>query len=436
MSHRSIPSSFVPSPSSQSLTFFRRCRLLAVIIFWFSGYAARAQTNIGIILTQTWTPTGISVTTGEGLTIQASGTMNWYTGTCPSCTSDPNGVAWSQCATRAPDVVAPGLNCWSLIGRIGGGPPFEVGTSLTLTAFASGELELGVNDDYYVDNTGSWVATVTSGFAIASPLSGKVVSLSEMSYTASPSVTFKAAGAAGTVNWTAALEYQTSGGRPNPPFHLTRTFQTLDNGSENQTYASQGGQVTVTAESGEQTRTAKFLITGVPVPNHDITERLVSLYQGATPRLMTGVAQVESSYFQFRGRLLYGTSALWPYESAQDNGSHIGLMMMPTPESLKYAWDWRVNTQAGVTLFKAKLGSAKRLMKRIIQMHPRLRELTSVELEHMALVLYGPYASADLGKQYYAPARSGNGWTWIVNDAGNPLGVGYADGCFQSIHFD
>src|SRR6185369_963191 len=351
MSHRSTPT-FVPSPSSKSLIFFHRRCLLAVLIFWLSAHAAPAQTNIDIVLTQTWTPTGISVATGEGLTIHASGIMNWYTGTCPSCTSDPNGVAWAQCATSAPGVVAPGLNCWSLIGRIGGGPPFQVGTSLTLAASASGELELGVNDDFYYDNTGSWVATVTHGFAIASPLSGKVVSLSEMSYTASPSVTFKAAGAAGAVNWTAALEYQTSGKRPNPPFHSTRTFKTLDSGSENQTYASQGGQVTVTAKSGEQTRTTKFLITGAPVPDHDITERLLSLYsQGATPRLMTGVAQVESTYFQFRGRLLYGTSALWPYESAEDHGSHIGLMMMPTKENLKYAWDWQVNTQAGVTLF-------------------------------------------------------------------------------------
>jgi hypothetical protein len=433
--------SFLPSSSSPSFTLFRRLCLLALITFGFGAHAVRAQKNVQIVLTHPWTQTGMSVTAGERLTIQASGSMNWYTGGCPTpgnCTVDPNGVAWARCGTIAPAIVAPGINCWSLIGRIGGSAPFEVGTSLTLTASTSGELDLGVNDNNFCDNTGSWVATVTSAPAsltIASPPSGQEFFLSETSNTTTPPVTFEAGGATGEVSWTAALEYQTSGMRPNPPFRLSRRFQTVSSGQEDQTYASQGGKISVTAQSqGATTQESTFLVTGTRILGDDITARLLSLYKGATPRLMTGVAQVESSYFQFKRRPLYGTSAFWPAESASDGGSHIGLMMLPTADDLRYAWDWQVNTQAGVTLFNAKLASAQRLMTGIIKQHPGLRKLTPVELERMALVLYGPEASANLGQQYYAPARSGNGWTWIVNNAGNPGGVAYANSCFNSIH--
>ena len=427
-------------------SIFDRCLLfvIALVTLLVSARAAQAQTDVHIVLTQPWTHTGISVTAGERLTIHASGTMNWYTGGCPTpgaCTSNPDGVAWSQCSAITPGILAPGINCWSLIGRIGGGPPFAVGTSLTLTAAASGALDLGVNDNNYVDNTGSWVATVTSGpppFTIVSPTAGQAFILSETNGTATPLVPFQADGTAGAVSWTAVLEYQTSGMRPNPPFQLTRTFHTVAGGRADQTYASQGGKVTVTAQAGAQTRQATFEITGTRIPGDAITARLVSLYKGATPRLMTGVAQVESSYFQFKRRLLYGTSAFWPIESAPNDvspsGVHIGLMMMPTKDNLQYAWDWQVNTQAGVNLFKAKLASAQRLMTAIIKQHPGLRKLTPVELEHMALVLYGPAASADHDEQYYAPVRSGSGWIWIVNTAGNPDGVAYANSCLSSIH--
>src|ERR1700709_270231 len=113
-----------PLPTSLSLSFSRRNCLPVMIALWFSVHAVQAQTNIHIGLTQQWTPTGISVTRGESLIIHASGSMNWYTGGCPSpgsCTVDPNGVAWVYCGSITPGILAPGLSCWSLIGRIGGG---------------------------------------------------------------------------------------------------------------------------------------------------------------------------------------------------------------------------------------------------------------------------------------------------------------------------
>jgi hypothetical protein len=58
--------------------------------------------------------------------------------------------------------VAPGLPCWSLIGRIGqSGTIFEVGSSKSFVAASSGEVYLGVNDNYFGDNSGSWTASIS-----------------------------------------------------------------------------------------------------------------------------------------------------------------------------------------------------------------------------------------------------------------------------------
>ena len=54
-----------------------------------------------------------------------------------------------------------GLPCWSLIGRIGNGSPFEVGDGGIYTV-ANGELYLGVNDDptAFGDNSGYWTVAM------------------------------------------------------------------------------------------------------------------------------------------------------------------------------------------------------------------------------------------------------------------------------------
>jgi hypothetical protein len=164
---------------------------------------------------------------------------------------------------------------------------------------------------------------------------------------------------------------------------------------------------------------------------------------------VTGIAEKESSYQQFHNRSLYGVTDLWPTES-YDGGSHIGLMQLPV--SMLLAWNWLENTLSGVDLFRQKLAAAIRNEQRIIATHPGLRHLTRVEVENMALVLYGPYAPNDpdlatrLTKQYYAPQCSGtvtstpqglkcsSGWDWVVNNAGNPSGVAYANDVRLKMH--
>ena len=93
-----------------------------------------------------------------------------------------------------------------------------------------------------------------------------------------------------------------------------------------------------------------------------------------------------------------------------------------------------INTRDGADLFKAKLAIAARKEAAIIAAHPGLRTLTSTERENMALVLYGPYASASSSKQYYVPVADAKGkWTWSVNTLGNANGVAYAQDVVSKI---
>lgn len=277
-------------------------------------------------------------------------------------------------------------------------------------------------------------------FSIVSPGDQEQSSLTEGNFTSTPVVSYRADTGSGNQNvsvlWQTTLEYKTSGGRG--ATSTTASFQTIGNGTTDRTYSSSGGRQTIKASatingSSKSAEPVTIYITGTSIPNSTITDRLVTLYGGTTPNLMTGIADRESSYRHFSTRTLYGFSAMWPLE-AYDGGSHVGLMMMPVSQTS--AWDWLVNTQSGVSLFSDKLATALRLENRIIAQHSGLRALTSTERENMALVLYGPHASASLSEQYYIPQQVGNGptWQWVVNSAGNAGGVAYATSVRLHVH--
>ena len=99
---------------------------------------------------------------------------------------------------------------------------------------------------------------------------------------------------------------------------------------------------------------------------------------------------------------------------------------MQVPITMADAWDWLVNTQTGANIFAGKIDTAKRLERRIRQNYQGLRHLTAIEIENMALILYGPFASADLNRQYYIPQVSGGAVDWVENTANNPDGMAYA----------
>jgi len=111
---------------------------------------------------QPWTFTEINLRAGEAFTIAAEGTI---VTNLAGATALPDGTR-PDCRVAGEvhiPFVAPGLPCWSLLGRIGPrGAIFEVGSRANLVAGNSGQLYLGVNDNFFGDNSGSWTAHVTA----------------------------------------------------------------------------------------------------------------------------------------------------------------------------------------------------------------------------------------------------------------------------------
>jgi hypothetical protein len=152
--------------------------LIAVVLVVTSvvetaGGVARATATVTIEANDpSFTDTGVALTLNQSFSITATGKAKW-TYTSPS--TGPNGYRFPRsngthtCGYdqyhpyEAPSYLAPGLACWSLVGRIGTtGAIFFVGTSLKMPAPYSGELYLAFNDDYYPNNSGDFVATITA----------------------------------------------------------------------------------------------------------------------------------------------------------------------------------------------------------------------------------------------------------------------------------
>lgn len=372
-----------------------------------------------------------------------------------------------------------GTNCWSDNhgNQWCGGPLgyIRILVGVLVACQQTGSWSFQAFDNGALVQTTSFTLSHNSSgpIGIISPTDNQLFQLTQSNYTGSETVPFSAGtNGSGSISWTATLHYLSSGGYGGPD-PAPRTFTTASGAEHDETYQSIGGQVKVTAQTTTSIGTVQDCVTfyvegpeGGGIPNPTITSRLDSLYStGATPNLMTGIAMKESSYSQFRTPLesnpdlfnLYATfqiAAKWPYES-YDGGSHIGLMMVPTTGPL--AWDWLQDTNDAVNsadhgFVAMKLPRAQTIMNWMINgsrqnnvpAHPGLPSFSSpsVELENMALILYGPFASSDWTMQYYAPicappgvvVKKGNtwtckggSWTWAVNATGNPGGVNYAN---------
>jgi Ca2+-binding EF-hand superfamily protein len=103
---------------------------------------------------QRWTDTGITVTAGATLIVNAEGTVQ--------LSDDSNDVASPFGARRrASEAPLPQAPAGILIGRIDNSAPFVVGDRMTMRAPVNGRLYLGVNDDHLPDNRGEFLATIT-----------------------------------------------------------------------------------------------------------------------------------------------------------------------------------------------------------------------------------------------------------------------------------
>jgi hypothetical protein len=125
--------------------------------------SSTGDVTISVVPTQAWTDTGVTVEAGDRLSIAASGLV--HLGAPPIDSMAPTGLPWGpQCAAigggNAAAWPAPGLSCYSLIGRIGSGAAFEIGDGGTFEADADGALVVGTNDNNFTDNSGAWSAAV------------------------------------------------------------------------------------------------------------------------------------------------------------------------------------------------------------------------------------------------------------------------------------
>ena len=107
-----------------------------------------------------WIDSGIEFSVGDDVFFSATGRINTWGGRVGS-SSDPDGHYKKVCG----DVKCPlqGANYGALIGRIGDGETFLVGTSQEFKVSETGNLHLTVNDWECQDNSGEFTVVITYG---------------------------------------------------------------------------------------------------------------------------------------------------------------------------------------------------------------------------------------------------------------------------------
>jgi hypothetical protein len=126
-----------------------------------SGAEVRDEPDEVIVkAAERWTSTGVYVRDGDVVRIESAGTVTLSANAAD--TSSPGGAGSGR---RAPSAPMPDRPAGGLIARIGNGPPLFVGADSILRANATGQLYLGVNDDYLSDNRGEFRVKV----AVPSP---------------------------------------------------------------------------------------------------------------------------------------------------------------------------------------------------------------------------------------------------------------------------
>jgi len=121
-----------------------------------SGQSQAPQGAIQVQANVPWTDTRITVKSGDMVSFQATGQINF--GQSPGQQAGPDGNP----AAHSPNYPIPALNAGTLIGKVGSSAPFGIGTnSAPVRMPASGRLMLGVNDNEIKDNSGYFSVVIT-----------------------------------------------------------------------------------------------------------------------------------------------------------------------------------------------------------------------------------------------------------------------------------
>jgi len=113
-----------------------------------------APQGITVSAQQGWTATGLVVSRGETLTLNATGEIGFREG----ATASPSGSG-----ERSEGNPLPNVTTGTLLGRIGNGRPFVIGSQTRVQMPAAGQLFLGVNDTHLADNNGAFQVQVQRG---------------------------------------------------------------------------------------------------------------------------------------------------------------------------------------------------------------------------------------------------------------------------------
>jgi hypothetical protein len=121
-----------------------------------SGARGLRERQLSLTAREPWTDTGVDVRGGQEIYVNATGEVRW----------GPNrrdGAAGEKNSPRNTNRPLPDRPAAALIGRIGdGGDPFFIGGDPgPFRMRGSGRLYLGLNDDYFPDNTGSLRVTIS-----------------------------------------------------------------------------------------------------------------------------------------------------------------------------------------------------------------------------------------------------------------------------------
>lgn len=115
---------------------------------------ALAPGTVLVQANQAWTDGGITVKKGDRVSFTTSGQISFAQG--QTAGPDGNGALTRQ------SYPVPVMPVGGLIGRVGTGAPFPIGSnSQPIVMPANGRLMLGINDDEYGDNTGAFTVVVT-----------------------------------------------------------------------------------------------------------------------------------------------------------------------------------------------------------------------------------------------------------------------------------
>jgi hypothetical protein len=121
---------------------------------------APARGAIRVDASRRWVDTGLRVDRGDRVAFSASGTIQ-FSGT-PGHTSGPGGNP----SVQNPDLPVSSMPVGGLIGRVGTGAPFPIGSNNEPIAMPDdGRLLIGVNDSHLEDNQGAFDVTVRRGRA-------------------------------------------------------------------------------------------------------------------------------------------------------------------------------------------------------------------------------------------------------------------------------